>query len=99
MGLGGAAPISLMDAFGVASRMQAGFARLDGFSGLRSIAAKASSRMNFVPRTAATVVMRGAARPASLMERLQGLDWFQFERLVAVLYEQKGYGVKRLGGA
>jgi hypothetical protein len=30
---------------------------------------------------------------------VKSLDWFQFEKLVAVVYEQQGYSVERFGGA
>jgi restriction system protein len=30
---------------------------------------------------------------------VKALDWFQFEKLVAVMYEQQGYSVERSGGA
>jgi len=39
-----------------------------------------------------------AAEP-SLAEKVRALDWFQFEKLIAAIYETKGYSVKRLGGA
>lgn len=32
-------------------------------------------------------------------QRLRQIDWYQFEKLVAVLYEEKGYRVERRGGA
>jgi restriction system protein len=35
----------------------------------------------------------------SLSEKVRALDWFQFEKLIAAIYETKGYSVKRLGGA
>lgn len=35
----------------------------------------------------------------SLSEKVRALDWFQFEKLIAAIYESKGYFVKRLGGA
>jgi restriction system protein len=34
-----------------------------------------------------------------LSEKVRALDWFQFEKLIAAIYETKGYSVKRLGGA
>jgi hypothetical protein len=30
---------------------------------------------------------------------VKALDWFQFEKLIAVVYEQQGYSVERFGGA
>ena len=35
-------------------------------------------------------------RALSAHERLNALDWYQFKRLIAVLYEQKTYQTKRL---
>ncbi len=32
-------------------------------------------------------------------ERLSGIDWFQFEKLVGLLFESEGHPVRRLGGA
>ena len=34
-----------------------------------------------------------------LADRLREIDWFQFEKLVAVLYRTRGYAVTRRGGA
>jgi len=34
-----------------------------------------------------------------LTERLHSIDWFQFEKLVAIVYGKLGYTVKRRGGA
>lgn len=41
------------------------------------------------------------ARPAerTLAERVEAIDWFQFERLMARSYEKLGYTVERRGGA
>lgn len=44
----------------------------------------------------------GRARPATtadLIEQLRAIDWFQFEKLVALVYEKRGYSVTRRGGA
>ena len=35
----------------------------------------------------------------TLAERLRAIDWFQFEKLVAVLYRTRGHTVTRRGGA
>ena len=37
--------------------------------------------------------------PARLIEKLRAVDWFQFEKLVALAYELQGYLVSRRGGA
>jgi hypothetical protein len=34
-----------------------------------------------------------------LIEKLRTIDWFQFEKLVALIYEHQGYDVTRRGGA
>ena len=43
------------------------------------------------------------AKPATtnedLIRRLRTIDWFQFEKVVAILYEKRGYRVTRRGGA
>jgi hypothetical protein len=39
------------------------------------------------------------AKPDGLLERLRNVDWFQFEQIVALAYEQSGYRVDRRGGA
>jgi hypothetical protein len=36
---------------------------------------------------------------AALGSMLKNIDWYQFEKLVALLYEQEGYRVDRKGGA
>jgi len=36
---------------------------------------------------------------AELLERLRAIDWFQFEKIVALAYEKLGYTVTRRGGA
>jgi restriction system protein len=41
-------------------------------------------------------------RPMSeriLFEKLRKIDWFQFERLVEIIYQHRGFEVERLGGA
>jgi HJR/Mrr/RecB family endonuclease len=36
---------------------------------------------------------------ADLLQRLRAIDWFQFEKIVALAYEKQGYSVARRGGA
>ena len=36
---------------------------------------------------------------SSLSDQLRKIDWFQFEKLVALVYEKQGYQVTRRGGA
>ncbi len=38
-------------------------------------------------------------KPADLMQHIRVIDWFQFEKLIAHLYEKGGYKVNRRGGA
>ena len=42
------------------------------------------------------------AKPApeiNISENLRKIDWFQFEKLIELIYRQRGFKVKRLGGA
>jgi HJR/Mrr/RecB family endonuclease len=42
------------------------------------------------------------AKPApefNIAEELRKIDWFQFEQLIEIIYQQRGFKVKRLGGA
>lgn len=46
--------------------------------------------------------MKPKAMPAStpnLLDQLRSIDWFQFEKLVALVYRKLGYSVTRRGGA
>ncbi|HUR44266.1 MAG TPA: restriction endonuclease [Candidatus Saccharimonadales bacterium] len=42
-----------------------------------------------------SAAIQQVARPLTAKERLSALDWYQFKRLVAVLYEQKNYVIRR----
>lgn len=49
-----------------------------------------------------TTPTKEPARPATtadLVEQLRAIDWFQFEKLVALAYRKLGYAVTRRGGA
>lgn len=35
----------------------------------------------------------------TISEKLRKIDWFQFEKLIGMIYEYRGFTVKRLGGA
>ena len=35
----------------------------------------------------------------ALFEKLRKIDWFQFEKLIEIIYRHRGFEVKRLGGA
>jgi hypothetical protein len=39
------------------------------------------------------------AKELLLSERLHKIDWFQFEKLIELIYRKRGYSVQRLGGA
>ena len=41
----------------------------------------------------------GPQTTAELLERLRAIDWFQFEKIVALAYQKLGYSVTRRGGA
>jgi len=49
--------------------------------------------------TALTVVVRPPLSTDQCVERLRSIDWFQFEKLVAALFQNLGYSVSRRGGA
>jgi len=36
---------------------------------------------------------------AELLAKVKGIDWFQFEKLMGLLYKDAGYSVERIGGA
>ena len=38
-------------------------------------------------------------RPLTTAEKLHSIDWFQFEKLIEIIYQHRGYSVQRLGGA
>lgn len=35
----------------------------------------------------------------TISEKLRKIDWFQFEKLIELIYQRRGFSVKRLGGA
>lgn len=54
------------------------------------------------PRIVVEPITSEAKRPATtadLIEQLRAIDWFQFEKLVALVYRKLGYTVTRRGGA
>ncbi len=53
----------------------------------------AQSRIAPVPARLPTPSSREMA------DRLRQIDWYQFEKLIEALYEEKGYHVERSGGA
>jgi hypothetical protein len=57
---------------------------------------------NNQPVTIDTPVASEQVRPATttdLIEQLRAIDWYQFEKLVALVYRKQGYSVTRRGGA
>ena len=52
-------------------------------------------RIEYQPSTANTVPQT----TTELLERLRAIDWFQFEKIVALAYQKLGYTVTRRGGA
>ncbi len=62
------------------------------------IATKGQREMQAVNSGCSVSSWDSVAEP-SLSEKVRALDWFQFEKLIAAIYETKGYSVKRLGGA
>jgi len=54
-----------------------------------------------LPRIEVPAQAKGTAPPttANLLEQLRSIDWFQFEKLVGVVYRKLGYVVTRRGGA
>lgn len=44
-------------------------------------------------------IKRAPQTTAELLEQLRSIDWFQFEKLVALVYRKLGYTVTRRGGA
>jgi predicted RNA-binding Zn-ribbon protein involved in translation (DUF1610 family) len=42
--------------------------------------------------------VRSAPEP-TISEKLRKIDWFQFEKLIEMIYQHRGFSVKRLGGA
>jgi restriction system protein len=46
------------------------------------------------------ITRQATTRPtAELIEQLRAIDWFQFEKVVALMYRKQGYAVTRRGGA
>jgi predicted RNA-binding Zn-ribbon protein involved in translation (DUF1610 family) len=69
--------------------------------GFQAIYAESGNAPN-PSRRQATVVDVRPYQPApepSLSEKLRKIDWFQFEKLMELIYRQRGYSVSRQGGA
>ena len=55
--------------------------------------------LNATVRPSANLPERELQTTADLVQQLRSIDWFQFERLVALVYQKQGYAVARRGGA
>jgi restriction endonuclease Mrr len=51
------------------------------------------------PRNRASTQVSPPQSPTEILEQLHAIDWFQFEKLVALMYRKLGYTVTRRGGA
>lgn len=51
------------------------------------------------PRLSVSVSHPEPVAPASLITQLRSMDWYQFEKIVALLYRKQGYIVTARGGA
>jgi len=57
------------------------------------------SQTTFLKKSEASpAALQRPARALTAAERLSALDWYQFKRLVAALYEQKSYAIRRSNG-
>jgi hypothetical protein len=77
------------------------FFKAEPSAGFKTIYAETGTAPNPVRRRAPVVVvepLQPAPKP-SLSENLRKIDWFQFEKLMEMIYRHRGYSVKRLGGA
>jgi Restriction endonuclease/Topoisomerase DNA binding C4 zinc finger len=77
------------------------FFKAEPSAGFKTIYAQTGAAPNPVRRRAPVVVvepLRAAHKP-SLSENLRKIDWFQFEKLMEIIYRHRGYSVKHLGGA
>jgi HJR/Mrr/RecB family endonuclease len=70
-------------------------------AGFKAIYAETGNVRNPI-RSHVPVVEVEPCRPAhepSISEKLRKIDWFQFEKLMELIYRHRGYSVTRLGGA
>ncbi|MEJ0089779.1 MAG: restriction endonuclease [Limisphaerales bacterium] len=86
---------------GVAIRLLIKFIEAKPTAGYKTIYAETSPTSNqFHAR--APIVVTEPYRPKpepSISEKLRKIDWFQFEKLMGLIYRHRGYSVKRSGGA
>jgi restriction system protein len=52
-----------------------------------------------VPPEPITFSPSAPPQPASVVEKLRATDWYQFEKVVGLIYESQGYRLSRRGGA
>jgi restriction system protein len=86
---------------GVAVWLLIKFFKAEPSAGFKTIYAETGAAPNLVRHRTLVVVVE-PLRPApkqSLSENLRKIDWFQFEKLMEMIYRHRGYSVKRLGGA
>lgn len=63
--------------------------------------APSDSRVNYTSQVAIPAEPQ-TIRPVpelTISQKLRNIDWFQFEKLVELIYQYRGFSVKRLGGA
>jgi HJR/Mrr/RecB family endonuclease len=64
------------------------------------IAATPRNPISFSPAVRGrSTIAEAPASTADLIEQLRTIDWFQFEKVVALAYRKQGYSVTRRGGA
>jgi hypothetical protein len=57
------------------------------------------NRLEKPPTSPSLAPVVRSSREVPLLMRLRAIDWFQFEKLVEIVYRKKGYQVDRRGGA
>ena len=61
---------------------------------------QANARSSYQPQTIHEETRYTPRVPElTISEKLRKIDWFQFEKLVELIYQHRGFSVKRLGGA
>jgi restriction endonuclease Mrr len=64
------------------------------------MAATPRNPISFAPAVrGGAAIAEAPGSTADLIEQLRNIDWFQFEKVVAVAYRKQGYNVTRRGGA
>ena len=69
----------------------------------RSQNSKASLHTNYFSSSPGSVISKPehtpTQQPINIVEHLRTIDWFQFEKVVELIYKKLGYSVTRRGGA